>query len=208
MEFSCRGRSAAGKLAGWTCTPTSSAYPRRWSVSWWTSSSRVAGAAHWRSGSGTVNAIFRIGDQLAARFPLQPGDAGAAAQRIGARGERGPRAGRPHPVPHARAGRAGRAGRRLPAAVVGADLAARRDRHRRGPGRVDRRSPATWPSSSRGARRSTPGPGVPRPRPGRRPARHDDWLETCFERSERLLDVPRLRRMWHAAGAAPGPAAT
>ncbi len=25
---------------------------------------------------------------------------------------------------------------------------------------------------------------------------HDAWMETCFERSEQLLDVPRLRRIW------------
>jgi aminoglycoside phosphotransferase (APT) family kinase protein len=25
---------------------------------------------------------------------------------------------------------------------------------------------------------------------------HDAWMETCFQRSEGLLDVPRLRRMW------------
>ena len=25
---------------------------------------------------------------------------------------------------------------------------------------------------------------------------HDGWMETCFERSEGLLDVPRLRRLW------------
>jgi hypothetical protein len=79
---------------------------------------------------GTVNAIFRVGDRLAARFPLVPRDVGAARDWLAARG-RGPRAGRAHPVPHARAGRAGRAGRRLPAAVVGADLAARHGRDRR-----------------------------------------------------------------------------
>ena len=27
---------------------------------------------------------------------------------------------------------------------------------------------------------------------------HDAWMETCFERSENLLDVPRLRRAWAA----------
>ncbi|MGL5442391.1 MAG: phosphotransferase, partial [[Mycobacterium] stephanolepidis] len=27
-------------------------------------------------------------------------------------------------------------------------------------------------------------------------ASHDAWMQTCFERSEELLDVPRLRRMW------------
>ena len=25
---------------------------------------------------------------------------------------------------------------------------------------------------------------------------HDEWMQTCFERSEQLLDVPRLRAMW------------
>jgi aminoglycoside phosphotransferase (APT) family kinase protein len=25
---------------------------------------------------------------------------------------------------------------------------------------------------------------------------HDSWIATCFDRSERLLDVPPLRRMW------------
>jgi aminoglycoside phosphotransferase (APT) family kinase protein len=25
---------------------------------------------------------------------------------------------------------------------------------------------------------------------------HEEWIETCFERSEGLLDVPRLREMW------------
>ena len=33
---------------------------------------------------------------------------------------------------------------------------------------------------------------------------HDAWLETCFERSERLLDVPRLRRLWARCGSCPG----
>jgi aminoglycoside phosphotransferase (APT) family kinase protein len=32
---------------------------------------------------------------------------------------------------------------------------------------------------------------------------HDAWMETCFSRSEELLDVPRLRRMWAALRALP-----
>ena len=27
---------------------------------------------------------------------------------------------------------------------------------------------------------------------------HDDWMQTCFERSEQILDVPRLRLIWAA----------
>src|SRR5215471_12090057 len=33
---------------------------------------------------GTENAIFRIGDSLAARFPLRPGDVGATRRRLDA----------------------------------------------------------------------------------------------------------------------------
>ncbi|RCW44666.1 phosphotransferase family enzyme [Halopolyspora algeriensis] len=36
---------------------------------------------------------------------------------------------------------------------------------------------------------------------------HDAWMETCFQRSERLLDVPRLRRMWEALRELPRDAA-
>jgi aminoglycoside phosphotransferase (APT) family kinase protein len=32
---------------------------------------------------------------------------------------------------------------------------------------------------------------------------HDGWMQTCFERSGQLLDVPRLRRMWEAMRALP-----
>jgi aminoglycoside phosphotransferase (APT) family kinase protein len=32
---------------------------------------------------------------------------------------------------------------------------------------------------------------------------HDRWMETCFQRSEPLLDVPRLRRMWRDLRALP-----
>jgi aminoglycoside phosphotransferase (APT) family kinase protein len=32
---------------------------------------------------------------------------------------------------------------------------------------------------------------------------HDEWLETCFRRSESLLDVPLLRRIWAELRALP-----
>jgi len=83
---------------------------------------------------GTVNAIFRIGDHLAARLPLEPGDPGAARRYL----ECEARAARSRPVPHARAGSAGRTRGGLPAPVASADLAARGDRRRTGPGRIRR----------------------------------------------------------------------
>ena len=87
---------------------------------------------------GTVNAIFRIGEHLAARFPLQPDDVAvvasgwrteaAAARELAGR----TRFATPEPVAF------GEPGRGLPASVVGADLAARGHGERRGPGRIRR----------------------------------------------------------------------
>ena len=31
-------------------------------------------------------------------------------------------------------------------------------------------------------------------------AHHDDWMAKCFEESEGLLDVPRLRQLWSRFG--------
>jgi aminoglycoside phosphotransferase (APT) family kinase protein len=145
---------------------------------------------------GTVNAIFRLGDRFTARFPLQPRDvegarrwleeeADAARELLGrtrfatpepvAIGEPGPG----YPMPWS-------VQTWIPGAVAtdedpGESLAFARDLadlvtelravHTRG---------RTFPGHGRGGRLRT----------------HDDWMETCFQRSEQLLDVPRLRRMW------------
>ena len=147
---------------------------------------------------GTVNAIFRIGDELAARFPLVTADAGdvraqlaaeaAAARELAGRtrfatpepvalGEPGP--GYPLPwsvqtwLPGTTAGDADpgdSAGfARDLAELIGA--VREMDTHGRvfgGPGRG-------------GVLRS-----------------HDQWVQTCLARSEGLLDVSRLRARWQA----------
>jgi aminoglycoside phosphotransferase (APT) family kinase protein len=150
---------------------------------------------------GTVNALFRVGDQLAARFPLVPGDplpsdlarlrrwleseADAARELLGrtrfptpepvALGE--PGAGYPLPwsvqtwVPGTVATEAD------PAESVGFahDLAEFVEAVRT----IDTRG-RTFSGSGRGGELVS----------------QDAWLETCFANSERLLDVPTLRRMW------------
>jgi aminoglycoside phosphotransferase (APT) family kinase protein len=145
---------------------------------------------------GTVSAIFRIGDDLAARFPLRPGDAEATRRWLeseaAAARELAGRTRFPTPEPVA-IGEPG-AGYPLPwsvqtwlpgvvatdedpagSAPFAHDLAAfirdvraigTRDRIFRGTGR------------------------------GGDLQSHDAWLETCFSHSEELLDVPRLRRLW------------
>lgn len=146
---------------------------------------------------GTVNAIFRIGDRLAARFPLRGSDpdvvgaelraeADAARELVGrtrfatpepvALGE--PGAGYPLPwsvqtwLPGAPA-----TDRDLSSSVPFAeDLAALVAELRT----IDTRG-RTFTGTNRGGDLRA----------------HDGWMQECFARSTELLDVPALRRLWH-----------
>ena len=157
----------------------------------------------WRSlpvrhaaGAGTVNAIFRIGDLYAARFPLKAGDvdgvrrsleaeAKAAAELAGRTRFRTPEPiaiGEPgdgYPLPwsvqtwlpgtvatDADPGESVAFGLDLAEFIVGVRSIPARGR--------------TFSGRGRGGDLSD----------------HDEWVETCFQRSTGLLDVPRLRRMW------------
>jgi aminoglycoside phosphotransferase (APT) family kinase protein len=145
---------------------------------------------------GTVNAIFRLGDRLAARFPLAPRDAGAAREWLAAEAAAARElAGRtrfrtPEPVALGEPG----AGYPLPWSVQtwlpgtvatdedpGESVAFAHDLAEfiRGVRAVDTGGRVFAGTGRGGDLRA-----------------HDAWLETCFERSEGLLDVPRLRRMW------------
>jgi aminoglycoside phosphotransferase (APT) family kinase protein len=147
--------------------------------------------------SGTVNAIFRIGERLAARFPLQPG--AAAVVRTGLEREASAArelAGRtrfrtPEPVALGEPG----PGYPLPWSVqtwLPGVTATEDDPGEESTGfahdlaefvagvrQIDTRG-ATFSGSGRGGDLRA----------------HDAWLETCFARSGPLLDVPRLRQMW------------
>ncbi|MEH1122974.1 aminoglycoside phosphotransferase family protein [Micromonospora sp. CPCC 206061] len=147
---------------------------------------------------GTVNAIFRVGDHLAARFPLQPGDVEATRRWLQAEAEAtGELVGRtrfPTPEPVA-LGNPG-PGYPLPWSVqtwipgvvasdddpgestaFAHDLAEFIDDVRA----IDTRG-RTFDGSGRGGNLQA----------------HDGWMETCFRHSEQLLDVARLRRIWAA----------
>jgi aminoglycoside phosphotransferase (APT) family kinase protein len=148
---------------------------------------------------GTVNAIFRIGDELAARFPLRLRDAGATrawleAEAAAARELAGrTRFPTPEPVTLGEPG----AGYPLPwsvqtwlpgvvatAADPGDSIAFARDLASFiGDVRAIDARGRTFSGSGRGGR-------------GGDLRSHDAWLQTCFGRSEQLLDVPLLRRMW------------
>ncbi|MGW1467853.1 aminoglycoside phosphotransferase family protein [Streptomyces sp. NPDC002308] len=146
--------------------------------------------------TGTVHAIFRIGDGLSARFPLRPTDAAQALavleQEARASAELAQVSRFPAPEPVA-LGKPG-AGYPMPWAVqtwlpgtvafdadpsgsdafaedLAAFVASLRDAGKRG---------RRFSGENRG--------GVL--------AHHDDWMARCFEESEGLLDVTRLRMMW------------
>ena len=148
------------------------------------------------SSTGTVNAVFRIGNDLSARFPLRLADpaktlavleqeAQASAELAQVSrfpvpepvGLGKPGAGYPMPwsvqtwLPGTVAFEADPSGSSAFAEDLAAFIAALRDADTRG-------------RSFRGQGRG----GVL--------TDHDEWMATCFEESEGLLDVDRLRQMW------------
>jgi aminoglycoside phosphotransferase (APT) family kinase protein len=146
--------------------------------------------------TGTVNAIFRIGNDLSARFPLRPADP-AEAQAVLEQEARAsaelaqvsrfpvpepvalgkPGAGYPMPwsvqtwLPGTVASDADPSGSDAFAEDLAAFIADLRDAETRG---------RLFNGDNRG--------GVL--------THHDDWMAKCFEESEGLLDAPRLRQVW------------
>jgi len=145
---------------------------------------------------GTVNVLFRIGDRFVARFPLQPGEVVATRRWLESEAQAArelsgcTRFLTPEPVALGEPG----AGYPLPWAVqtwLPGTVATDED-----PGKSvgfahdlaefirDVRAIDTLGRSFNGKGR------------GGELRSADPWMATCFERSEKLLDVPRLRRIW------------
>ena len=145
---------------------------------------------------GTVNALFRLGGELAARFPLQPADvdelrrvlereAEAARELLGrtrfptprpvALGEPGHGYPLPWSVQSWIPGEVATPENVADSAEFAHDLA----EFIRGVRAIDTRG-RTFSGGGRGGDITA----------------HDEWMETCFEKSADLLDVARLRQMW------------
>jgi aminoglycoside phosphotransferase (APT) family kinase protein len=147
---------------------------------------------------GTVNALFRIGGTFLARFPLQAGDVAstrtwleseAQAARILLGRTRFPT---PEPIALGAPG----AGYPLPWSVLTwlpGTVAADQD-----PGASE--DFAHDLAEFIGGVRAIPPLGRTFSGQGRGGdlRSHDAWMQTCFERSAHLLDVPRLRQCWAA----------
>ncbi|MFH8491305.1 aminoglycoside phosphotransferase family protein [Streptomyces longisporoflavus] len=145
---------------------------------------------------GTVNAIFRIGDRFAARFPLESADPDSARRRLESEAQAARElAGRtrfptPEPValgePGAGYPLAWSVQTWLPGVVAAHDDPAQSPAFARDLGdligdlRAIDTQGRTFAGSGRGGDLQS----------------HDAWMETCFGHSEQLMDVPQLRRIW------------
>jgi aminoglycoside phosphotransferase (APT) family kinase protein len=147
---------------------------------------------------GTVNALFRIGDRLLARFPLQPAEVASTRRSLESQAQSArellgrTRFRTPEPIALGDPG----AGYPLPWSVLtwlpgtvatdcdpGQSVAFAHDLAEfiQGVRAIDTRG-RTFSGQGRGGDLRS----------------HDAWMETCFSRSAELLDVPRLRRSWAA----------
>jgi aminoglycoside phosphotransferase (APT) family kinase protein len=146
--------------------------------------------------SGTVNAIYRIGEGLAARFPLQASDAGqarrdleaevAAARELAGR----TRFASPEPVAVGEPG----AGYPMPWSVQTWLPGTTADDHHPGESVAFAHDLAEFIGAVRAidtGGRTFSGHGR-----GGVLRDHDAWVRTCLARSRDLLDVPRLERIW------------
>jgi aminoglycoside phosphotransferase (APT) family kinase protein len=145
---------------------------------------------------GTVNAIFRIGGQFAARFPLRSGDpdhvrAGLESEAAAARELAGrTRFATPEPVALGEPG----AGYPLPWSVQTWLPGVTADEDDPGESDPFAHDLAEFIGGVRAiATRGRTFSGSGR---GGDLRSHDAWMKTCLERSEQVLDVPRLRGMW------------
>lgn len=154
---------------------------------------------------GTVNAIFRIGDELAARFPLQPADLAATRRSLEREAQAarelagGTRFPTPEPVALGDPGH----GYPLPWSVqtwVPGDIATPTDPAGSIPFARDLAEFVRDVRAIDARGRTFSGHGR-----GGDLKSHDAWVETCFDKSEGFLDVPRLRLMWAELRQTPRP---
>ena len=145
---------------------------------------------------GTVNAIYRLGENLAVRLPIRPADPDEAVRRLRADAARLAEISAVCPFPIPRPIAIGLPGDGypmpwsiqtwLPGEIATADGLASSHRFARD---LDSLIRAFREADTRG--RHFTGAGR-----GGRLADHDEWMATCFRESDGLLDVAPLRALW------------
>lgn len=148
------------------------------------------------SSTGTVNAIFRIGDELAARFPLRAADPGETLATLQREALAAGQFVKHSPVPAPRPVAIGTpgSGYPLPWSVqtwLAGTVATQAD-----PGEsiAFATDLATFIKALRSV--DTHGARFAGTSRGGDIRAHDEWVQMCLRRSEGLLDVSRLRELW------------
>jgi aminoglycoside phosphotransferase (APT) family kinase protein len=146
--------------------------------------------------AATVNAVFRVGDSLGARFPLRAADPAAVRVWLADEARAAAEFRAVSPVPSPEPVALGEPGHGYPLPWSVQTWVAGRDATAADPGwsaafaqdltGLLRRLRA---ADTRGRQFSGDGRG------GQLPD-HDDWMDLCFANSEALVDVVRLRAMW------------
>lgn len=142
---------------------------------------------------GTVNAVFRVGDDLAARFPLVGDDPSRVRASLAAEAEAARELAEVATVPTPRPMAIGQPGGGYPLPWSVQTWLAGHDATVEDPAGSEAfvhdlaaLVAGMRAAGTRGRRFDGVGRG----------GSHDEWLETCFRESEGLLDVPLLRRIW------------
>jgi aminoglycoside phosphotransferase (APT) family kinase protein len=152
---------------------------------------------HQVASTGTVNAIFRLGDALAARFPLRAQEPTVAQAWLESEAAAARELAAYSPVPTPLPVGLGEPGHGYPLPWAVQTWLPGRDATVEDPARsvLFAEDLAGFITSLRaadtGGRRFA---GVGR---GGDLRDHDGWMAVCFRESEDLLDVPRLRGLWH-----------
>ncbi|SCE76301.1 aminoglycoside phosphotransferase family protein [Micromonospora mirobrigensis] len=151
---------------------------------------------HQVDSDGTVNAIFRIGDEFAARFPLRAEEPTEVRAWLVAEAEAAAELAACSPVPAPLPVALGEPGYGYPLSWAVQTWLPGRVASVEDPGGslAFARDLATFVRTlravdTRGRRFSGGGRGGELPD-------HDDWVALCFDRSAGMVDVPRLRRLW------------
>lgn len=157
------------------------------------------------AGAGTMNAIFRLGDGLAARLPLRAKDPRQARAELEAELSAAREFAAASPVPAPVPVAVGEPGDGYPLPwsvqtwVAGAPASSTDLADSRPFARDLAHLVASLRSADTHGRRFS-GQG----RGGHLPD-HDEWMHECFDQSRDLLDVPRLQRVWHDLRTLPHP---
>jgi aminoglycoside phosphotransferase (APT) family kinase protein len=157
------------------------------------------------TGDGTVNAVFRLGDDLSVRLPLRADDPEATRRWLvaeaAALGELAAACPFPAPEPVA----LGEPGHGYPLPWAVQTWLAGRDATVEDPAGSDAFADdlvtllrALRATDTRGRRFAGRGRGGGL-------TDHDDWVEQCLRRSEGLVDAPRCRTLWTALRTLPRP---